>query len=78
MREVVSGLVTWLSLLTPLIVMVGLLIWALVDLLKYDDAVWERAAQHKVSWLLIVLLVGFFGPLIYLLFIRRKLAAADY
>ncbi|NNC80050.1 MAG: hypothetical protein HKN94_07855 [Acidimicrobiales bacterium] len=71
-----TELIVILLLLAFLAVPLGLMIWAITDLLRYDDAAWERAAQHKVSWLLIVIIVGFLGPLIYLLSIRPKLEAA--
>lgn len=72
-----AELIVILLLLFILLIPVGLMIWAIVDLLKYDDATWERAAQTKVAWLLIVGIVGFLGPLIYLLSIRPKLEAAS-
>jgi hypothetical protein len=72
-----AELIVILLLLLILLIPVGLVIWAIVDLLKYDDATWERAAQTKIAWLLIVGIVGLIGPLIYLLAIRPKLEAAS-
>jgi hypothetical protein len=52
-----------LGLILPLVVLqLGLLIWALVDLTRPERRV---RGDNKVVWALIVIFIGFFGPLLY-------------
>jgi hypothetical protein len=52
-----------LGLLLPVIVLqLGLLIWALIDLTQPERRV---RGDSKVVWALIIIFIGFFGPLLY-------------
>jgi hypothetical protein len=56
-------------LLLPLAVLeIGLLVWALVDLLRPERRV---LGGSKLVWALVIVLIGTFGPIIYLLVGRR-------
>jgi nitric oxide reductase large subunit len=58
-----------LLLLLPIVVIwAGLLIFALVDLLKPERRV---AGGNKLVWALVIVLIGTIGPLLYLLAGRR-------
>jgi len=51
------------GLILPLVVLqLGLLIWALIDLTQPDRRV---RGDSKVVWALIIIFIGFFGPLLY-------------
>ena len=73
--EVVFGGVVFLVLLVALAGLV-LLVMALVDLAGRPAEVWARSGQNQLVWALIVLLVGFVGPLLYLLIARPALETA--
>ncbi len=61
---------TVLLLLAPLIVLeLGLLVFALVDLLRPERRV---AGGSKLVWALVIVLIGTIGPLLYLLAGRRE------
>jgi nitric oxide reductase large subunit len=58
-----------LLLLLPIVVIwAGLLIFALVDLLKPERRV---TGGNKLVWALVIVLIGTIGPLLYLLAGRR-------
>ena len=51
------------GLVLPLVLLqLGLLIWALIDLTQPDRRV---RGDSKVVWALIIIFIGFFGPLLY-------------
>ena len=61
---------TVLLLLAPLVVLeVGLLVFALVDLLRPERRV---VGGSKLVWALVIVLIGTIGPLLYLLAGRRE------
>ncbi len=52
-----------LPLLLPLVLLqVGLLVWALIDLTRPERRV---RGDSKVVWALIIVFISFFGPLLY-------------
>jgi uncharacterized membrane protein YbhN (UPF0104 family) len=55
---------------------IGLLVLALVDLLKRPARVWDEAGHNQLVWALVVIFVGFIGPILYLLVARPALEAA--
>jgi len=58
----------YLPYLLPLIVIqLGLLVFALLDLLKR-----ERTRGPKWMWIIIIIFVNIFGPVAYLLFGREE------
>jgi hypothetical protein len=50
-----------------------LLIVALVDLVKRPADAWTASGQNQLVWALIVVFVGFIGPMLYLLIARPAL-----
>ena len=70
------------GVLFGLVALVGLAllafhIWAIVDVLRFPEPVWQRAGQNQIVWLLVVLFLSFLGPVIYLLVARPQLLTAD-
>ena len=59
-----------------LIVPFGLLVWALVDLAPRPTWEWQASQQNQIVWVLVVLLVGCVGPILYLVVARPRLEAA--
>ena len=58
-----------LALLIPLALLeLGLLIWALLDVTRREYV----TGGNKIVWVLIIVLVGTIGPIIYLLFGRKE------
>lgn len=64
--------------LVGLVMLAGLvlLVMALIDLVGRPGDVWLRAGHNQLVWALIVILVGFIGPVLYLLVARPALDAA--
>jgi hypothetical protein len=59
---------TTIALLRPLIlIQLGLMIFALVDLIKREKV----KGGNKVVWALVIILVGTIGPIIYLILGRE-------
>ena len=56
------------------LVMTVLWLVALVDALRVPDPVWERAGQSKLMWVLVVVLAGVLGALLYAVMARPALA----
>jgi hypothetical protein len=54
----------------------GLLVLALFDLLKRPAVQWDEAGHNQLVWALVVIFVGFIGPVLYLLVARPALEAA--
>lgn len=54
---------------------IGLLILALVDLSRRPASAWEASGQNQLVWALVVIFVGFIGPVLYLLIARPALDA---
>jgi hypothetical protein len=59
----------WIAVLLPVLaIQVGLLIWAVVDLVKRDRV----RGGSKVVWALVILFVNIIGPLLYLVWGRDE------
>lgn len=54
----------------------GLLVLALVDLVKRPAEVWKGSGHNQLVWALVVIFVGFIGPVLYLAVARPALEAA--
>jgi hypothetical protein len=58
----------WLPLLIPVIILeLGLMIAALIDLIKR-----EKTKGPKWVWILVIVLVNLFGPIVYFLVGREE------
>ncbi len=65
----VNGLSEYLPLLIPLVlIQIGLLIFALLDLVKRPQ---EALNGSKVMWVLIIALVNVIGPILYFIVGRK-------
>ena len=60
--------VSWLLLVPLILLELGLLIWALVDCLKRERV----KGGNKIVWILVIVLVNFIGPILYLLLGREE------
>ena len=54
----------------------ALFLVALIDLVKRPESVWKESGQSQLVWALIVIFIGFFGPVLYLIIARPALEAA--
>lgn len=64
-------------LLSPLLLIVpALTIWALIDLLRRPASDWSDSGHDKLVWALVIVFVGFVGPVLYLTLGRSMLNAA--
>lgn len=52
-----------------------LLVVALIDLVGRPSETWQASGHNQLVWVLIVVFVGFIGPLLYLLIARPALDA---
>lgn len=59
------------------LLMTVLWLLALVDALRIPDPVWERAGQTKLLWVLVVVLTGWLGALLYAVMARPALGRAQ-
>ncbi len=57
----------------PFILWIGIWIWAFFDALSWPEEVWREAGESKTLWLLLILVLQFFGTLFYWWRIRPKL-----
>ena len=59
---------TMIALIIPLIlIQLGLMIFALVDMVKRDKV----KGGNKVVWALVIVLINIIGPIVYLIFGRE-------
>jgi hypothetical protein len=63
-------------MLFGMLVTFGLLVLALVDLVKRPAHVWEESGHNQLVWALVVIFVAVIGPVLYLVVARPALEAA--
>ena len=73
-RKMEVGVVAAFIMLFSLVGL-GLLLVALVDLVRRPADVWARSGHSQIVWVLVVVFVGFIGPMLYLLIARPALDA---
>ena len=56
----------------------ALLLVALVDLLRRPASNWAASGHNQLVWALVVILVWFLGPLLYLVIARPALRASTH
>lgn len=61
----------------PLLLWLGVWIWALVDVASHPNDAWLHAGDSKGLWILLILVFQFFGTVIYFLTVRPKLLLYD-
>ena len=64
-------------MLFGMLVTFGLLVLALVDLVKRPAHAWEESGHNQLVWALVVIFVGVIGPVLYLVIARPALEAAS-
>lgn len=67
----------WLGMLAFVVLAIVVWILALVEVLRYPDAVWGYAGTDKTTWILVVVLAGWIGAIIYWLSQRKRLKAVE-
>jgi hypothetical protein len=74
---VVLFLIIWVAMLA--VATGGLVLWimALIEVVRYPDQVYRAAGTEKTTWVLVVVLVGSIGALIYWFGPRKRLKAAE-
>jgi hypothetical protein len=48
-------------------------IWSIVDAVRFSDEQWRRASQNKFLWIVLVVILGLLGSLLYVLVPRPTL-----
>jgi hypothetical protein len=63
------------GLLLPLlaIAFLGAWIWGFMDMGKHTGAEWDASGQNPVLWVLILVFLGVFGLILYLMIARPRL-----
>jgi len=51
----------------------ALWLWSLVDALRTNDQTWNAAGQNKLVWVVVIMLLGFLGSILYVAFPRPAL-----
>ena len=69
--------VFWLGMIAFVVVAIVLWVLALVEVLRYPDAVWGYAGTDKTTWILVVVLAGWIGALVYWFSQRKRLKAVE-
>jgi hypothetical protein len=59
----------------PVLIWLAIWLWALVDAGGRPAQVWRQAGESKTMWMLLILVLQFFGTLLYLWRVRRRLIA---
>lgn len=60
-------------ILLPFVGWLMLWLWTLLDAARFSDTAWRAAGASRTMWLLLILVLQFFGTLFYLLWMRPKL-----
>jgi hypothetical protein len=59
-----------------ILLMYAIPIWALIDILRWPDVMWERAHRSRLAWGALSIFLGLLGASIYLIAIRPQLKRA--
>lgn len=43
----------------------GVWIWSIVDSVKINDATWDAAGQNKILWVILIVVLGLLGSILY-------------
>lgn len=72
-----AELIILLFVLLMSVVPLALLVVALLDAVKYEDATWQASGQNKVLWVVLIVLLGCLGPILYLTVTKPRLRAVQ-
>jgi hypothetical protein len=64
-----------MTLIVLLLVAAALWIWSLVDALRISDQRWAAAGENKVLWVILIVVLGIVGSLLYAVMPRKKLGS---
>jgi hypothetical protein len=64
-----------MTFLVPALVLAAIWISSLVDALRIPDQRWAAAGQNKVLWVVLIVVLGLLGSLLYVLMPRKTLVA---
>lgn len=67
----------WLALMAFAVVSIVLWILSLVEVLRYPEPVWRYAGTDKTMWILVIVLAGGIGALVYWFSQRKRLKAIE-
>lgn len=61
------------------VALAGFVFWLLmlIDALKTPASVWERAGQNQIVYIVVIVVLGFIGALVYALVARPQLRAVQ-
>jgi hypothetical protein len=62
-------------LLSVILLVIALPIWAVFDAAIRPDEAWQAAEQNKVVWVLVILFMPLVGSILYFVAIRPKVRA---
>lgn len=68
--------ISLVAFLVPLIIVIAMLVWVIVDSKKFPEAAWQASGQSRVLWIVLTFFFSWIGLLIYALAIRPKVKAA--
>lgn len=63
-----------LVLLVVFVVGIGLWLWSLVDALHTNGRTWDAAGQNQLVWVVVIVLLGLLGSILYVAVAKRTLA----
>lgn len=65
-----------MTLIVLFLVMAALWIWSLVDALRIPDQRWSAAGENKILWVVLIVVLGILGSILYVLIPRKRLGGA--
>lgn len=65
-----------MTLIVLFLVMAALWIWSLVDALRIPDQRWSTTGENKILWVVLIVVLGILGSILYVLIPRKRLGGA--
>jgi len=65
------------AVLVVIVIGGALWLWSLVDALRIDEQTWDAAGQSKLVWVVVIILLGLLGSVLYVGIARRALKATS-
>jgi uncharacterized RDD family membrane protein YckC len=62
-----------MTILVLVLVAAAIWVWSLVDAVRIPDQRWDAAGENKVLWVILIVVLGLLGSLLYVLMPRKKL-----
>lgn len=64
-----------MTILVLVLVAAAIWVWSLVDALRIPDQRWAAAGENKVLWVVLIVVLGLLGSLLYVLMPRKKVGS---